>query len=163
MVDARRQPFNGQGLSALIVDDDAFSRKLTLTMLNKLGIDRTWEASSGEDGILAASTHRPDVILLDWTMPGMSGLQTLRQLKSARSPSRDIPVIVTSEHAGRDSIVRTAREGASAMLIKPFASTTLGARLVRALSLDGREPCSDQPARSTEHGQRRNCARSSSR
>jgi two-component system phosphate regulon response regulator PhoB len=138
------QPFEGRGLNALIIDDDPFSRKLTRGMLDKLGFDPIWEAGGGEDGFRFAERYGPDVVLLDWIMPGMSGVEALRQLKSESAACRDVPVVVTSECASRETIVETATEGASAVVIKPFATATLGARIVRALSADA-------PSRRKQH------------
>lgn len=132
----RDQQIGGRGLSALIIDDDPFSRKLTRGMLDKLGFEPIWEAGSGEDGLSSAAQHTPDVILLDWVMPQMSGSETLRRLKAIDSVACNVPVVVTSETAARATIVQTASQGASAVVIKPFATATLGARIVRALSLE---------------------------
>jgi CheY-like chemotaxis protein len=120
-------------LTALIIDDDAFSRKLTCGMLRKLGIASILEASCGQEGLNTSSSARPDFIVLDWIMPGMSGPETLQALK-LDPQLKDIPVVVTSENACRDAIVQTARAGASAVVIKPFATATLGARILRAIS-----------------------------
>ncbi|MEM8877880.1 MAG: response regulator [Pseudomonadota bacterium] len=145
-------------MSALIIDDDPFSSKLTKGMLNKLGFEPIWEAGSGEEGLLAACSHHPDIILLDWIMPGMSGLETLRQLKSEVASSRSIPIVVTSESASRDAIVQTAREGASAVVLKPFATATLGARIVRALTNDAPAQSSDRPSAGSQPNRRQNRA-----
>jgi CheY-like chemotaxis protein len=120
-----------QQLTALVIDDDAFSRKLTCCMLRKLGIATILEASSGEAGLAILAANPPNFVILDWIMPGMSGLETLQQV-TAVPEFRKIPVVVTSESASRDAIVQTARAGASAVVIRPFATATLGARILRA-------------------------------
>jgi two-component system chemotaxis response regulator CheY len=122
-------------LTALVIDDDAFSRKLTCGMLSKLGVADILEAACGKEGLRISASALPDIIILDWIMPGMTGAETLDALKSDSS-LQDIPVVVTSESTCRDAIVQTARAGASAAVIKPFATTTLSARILRAISED---------------------------
>ncbi len=125
----------------LLIDDDHFSRKLTRTMLAKAGITEVTEASGGRQAVSIARTLSPELILIDWVMPGMDGEQTLQALNAEALLPPECHVIVTSTLATREAIVQAARLGANAFLIKPFAARTLHARIARLMET---QPKSDQ-------------------
>ena len=115
----------------LLVDDDHFSRKLTRTMLERIGLTRVIEARDGPQAVELAETLRPDLILIDWVMPGMDGAQTLEALNARGLVGAETRLLVTSTIATREAIVQAARLGANAFLIKPFAARTLHSRIAR--------------------------------
>jgi len=113
-------------LTVLVVDDDRFIREATRAMLAREGYEALG-AEGGEEALLRARRHRPDLILMDLSMPVMGGGEALRRLRSDPATS-DIPVIITTGAAGEP-----APEGAAAMLVKPIAREALLAAVGRAL------------------------------
>lgn len=111
----------------LIIDDEPLVRSALRRQLNSAGLE-TMEAADGVAGIaLAASPIRPDVILLDLSMPGMPGEEVLISLLELRPP---IPVIVISGHRGPSLVL----DGAHSVLRKPVDGATLIDAIARALT-----------------------------
>ncbi len=107
----------------LIVDDDQFMRELLIEKLTEIGYD----VSSVSESFLALTTikeNKPDLILLDILLPGLSGLETLNVLR-ASDDSLHIPVILISR-LDEPELIRTAqRLGADDYLVKPFTAEVL--------------------------------------
>lgn len=110
----------------LIVDDDADLRSLAQLQLGD-GYD-VLQAGDGAECVDLASSHSPDVILLDMMMPGMNGSEVLRRL-SADPATRDIPVIFLSALTETDDRVRGLEGGAVDYIAKPVAPRELVARV----------------------------------
>ncbi len=100
----------------LVVDDEAAIRASLRMILEHAGF-RFAEAGSGREGLDAAASERPDVMILDVKMPGMDGLEVLEAL---RQRGADIPVLVVSGHGDIDTAVRATRLGAFNFIEKPF-------------------------------------------
>jgi CheY-like chemotaxis protein len=108
----------------LVVDDARPVRLMATLILSRLTEATLVEASDGREGIALARRERPDVILLDVNMPGLSGPETLAALRSDPA-TRAIPVIFfTAEESGRE-IQRLLALGASGVVHKPFDPRSL--------------------------------------
>jgi len=111
-------------MKILIVDDSSVMRKIVQRTLRQAGyaghdID---EAEDGEDALEKISTDTPDLVLCDWNMPRMSGIELLEALKERGSvPSF---AFVTSESTG-EMRSRATEAGAAAFLTKPFTADSL--------------------------------------
>src|ERR1017187_6301350 len=117
----------------LIVDDSEESLKLLSGTLSAEGYD-VRPADSGELALAAAAMSPPEVILLDMRMPGMSGLEVCKELKS-RVECRDIPVIFLSASLDFEDRLEGLESGAVDFLNKPFRREELLARLRTHLEL----------------------------
>jgi two-component system cell cycle response regulator len=92
------------------------------------------EAGNGEEGLAAATREKPDLILLDVTMPVMDGVMMLTKLKE--SPElKTIPVIMLTAESGRDNVLQIAKLGVRDYLVKPFKEEQLLEKAGRVLSL----------------------------
>ncbi len=114
----------------LVVDDDPSVRRLCVTFVQRLG----HEALEAEDGEAALEVfrRRPDIacVLLDLTMPRLTGVETYRELRRIRP---DLRVILASGYDEQDAVQRFAGEGLAGFIQKPFRLADLKARLDRAL------------------------------
>jgi diguanylate cyclase (GGDEF)-like protein len=117
-------------LEALVVDDARTIRFAMSRMLQELGIKVT-EASSGEEALASFRRRRPDLVLIDVNMPGMSGFNVVKEMR-ALGGSEWIPVIFLSSMEGEESIVRGIECGGDDYLVKPVSRVVLGAK-IRAL------------------------------
>jgi CheY-like chemotaxis protein len=109
----------------LVVDDDADARELLATGLRDLGF-HVEEASDGTDAAAKVPTLRPDVIVMDYAMPGMNGGDAARQI-AADPRTRSTPVLILT---GRPEVVpREVRLGCAAFLVKPCEPQELGSLL----------------------------------
>ncbi|MCW3011708.1 MAG: DNA-binding response regulator [Solirubrobacterales bacterium] len=115
----------GAGPLVLLVDDDPGIRRSVATGLELEGF-RVLPASGGRAGLAAASTEKPDVILLDLGMPDLNGLEVLKEL---RGRGDDVPVCVLSARDEVDDRVKGLEAGADDYVVKPFALEEVAARL----------------------------------
>lgn len=111
----------------LIVEDEPAQREILSYNLQAEGF-RTSSAVNGEDALLLVSEDRPDVIVLDWMLPSISGIEICRQLK-ARADTRDMPIIMLSARAEEVDRVRGLETGADDYVVKPYAVSELVARV----------------------------------
>jgi two-component system cell cycle response regulator len=92
------------------------------------------EAANGEEGLAAAAREKPDLILLDITMPIMDGVTMLAKLK-ADDALKQMPVIMLTAESGRDNVLHIATLGVSDYLVKPFRAEQLIEKAARAVRL----------------------------
>ncbi|MEM6932664.1 MAG: phosphate regulon transcriptional regulator PhoB [Pseudomonadota bacterium] len=114
----------------LIVEDEEALAALLEYNLGKEGF-AVRVSSDGEDALLAIQEEPPDLVLLDWMLPGLSGIEICRWIR-ARAESRDIPVIMLTARGEEEDRIRGLNTGADDYLTKPFSVPELIAR-VRAL------------------------------
>jgi len=119
-----------QGLNILIVDDNAYMRRLTRTMLANLGVKSLIEAPDGLAALEAIRTGDPDVMLLDWDMPVLNGIEVLRIVRSPGVfPRPNLPVVMMTTRAHRDYVNEALRAGVNEFLLKPTSPKALCDRL----------------------------------
>jgi two-component system KDP operon response regulator KdpE len=114
--------------SLLIVEDDEPLRRALGTTLRANGFD-VLEADSGEAGLRTHTDQRPDAVLLDLSLPGIDGMQVLREIRTGS----DVPVVVLTVRDLRDDKVGALDAGADDYVTKPFDTEELLARLRAAL------------------------------
>lgn len=111
----------------LVVDDEAAQRALLSYNLQAAGY-RVLTAGDGEEALLVAVENPPDVILLDWMLPRVSGIEVCRQLK-ARAETRQAAVIMVSARSEEGDRVRGLETGADDYIVKPYSVNELVARV----------------------------------
>ena len=114
----------------LVVEDEAALAALLDYNLTKEGFD-VRISSDGDEAMLLLAEDPPDLVLLDWMLPGLSGIELCRRIR-ARAETRDIPVIMLTARSEEADRVRGLDTGADDYLTKPFSIPEMVAR-VRAL------------------------------
>jgi two-component system phosphate regulon response regulator PhoB len=114
----------------LVVEDEAPLMTLLRYNLEKQGF-RVEEAADGQEALLRVAEARPDLVLLDWMLPALSGIEVCRQLRR-RPNTRDLPIIMVTARTEDQDAVRALDTGADDYIAKPFAMEALLAR-IRAL------------------------------
>jgi two-component system phosphate regulon response regulator PhoB len=114
----------------LVVEDEAALATMLRYNLEKQGF-RVEEAADGQEALIRISETQPDLVLLDWMLPQMSGLEVCRQIRR-HSALRDLPVIMVTARTDDQDAVRGLNTGADDYIIKPFSMQGLLAR-IRAL------------------------------
>ncbi len=122
----------------LIVEDEAPLMTLMRYNLEKQGF-AVEEATDGQEALLRVAEARPDLILLDWMLPAMSGLEVCRQLRR-RPNTRDLPIIMVTARTEDQDAVRALDTGADDYIAKPFAMEALLARIRALLRRSGGVP-----------------------
>ena len=113
--------------SVLLVEDEPAQREVLAYNLQAEGFVVT-QASNGEEALLLIQEAKPDLVLLDWMMPLVSGLEVCRRLKM-RPETRSIPIIMLSARSEEVDKVRGLETGADDYVIKPYSLVELMARL----------------------------------
>jgi len=106
----------------MIVDDSATMRKIIKHHLTQLGYTRIQEAANGAEGLNKLEEEEIDIIISDWNMPEMNGLQFLHAL---REKNKNIPVIMLTTVNTQEEILAALEAGAASYLSKPFTRDDL--------------------------------------
>jgi len=118
-------------LTILVADSNIYLRKLTRTMLTNLGVKSVYEAADGVVTIDAIRTVNPDVMILDWDMPLLTGTEIMRIVRSPGIfPKANLPIIMLSDRGLRSRVTAAVRLGVHEFLIKPISPKTLQQRLL---------------------------------
>jgi two-component system phosphate regulon response regulator PhoB len=113
--------------SVLLVEDEPAQREVLSYNLEADGF-RVLTADNGEEALMMVAETPPDIIVLDWMMPNVSGIEVCRQLKT-RSATRAIPIIMLSARSEEVDRVRGLETGADDYVIKPYSMVELMARV----------------------------------
>ncbi len=122
----------------LVVEDEAAMATMLRYNLEKQGF-RVDEATDGEEALTRISETPPDIVLLDWMLPVMSGLEVCRQIRR-RPATRDLPVIMVTARTEDQDAVRGLNTGADDYITKPFSTEALIARMRALLRRAGNVP-----------------------
>ncbi|MEW6166746.1 MAG: phosphate regulon transcriptional regulator PhoB [Pseudomonadota bacterium] len=120
-----------QGKFILVVEDEAPIREMLRFALTRAEF-RVAEAASAQEARLRIADERPDLILMDWMMPGLSGIEFTRELKS-RPTTRDISVIMVTARTEEEDKIRGLNLGCDDYVSKPFSYPELIARIQAVL------------------------------
>ena len=113
--------------SVLIAEDESALVTLLRYNLEREGY-RVLEAKDGEEALLVASEEKPDLVLLDWMLPQLSGIEVCRRLRT-RMETRNMPIVMLTARGEENDRIRGLDTGADDYLTKPFSMTELLARL----------------------------------
>jgi two-component system, OmpR family, phosphate regulon response regulator PhoB len=122
----------------LVVEDEAPLLTLLRYNLEKGGF-RVEEAADGQEALLRLSEAKPDLVLLDWMLPALSGLEVCRQIRR-RPNTRDLPIIMVTARTEDQDAIRALDTGADDYIAKPFAMESLLARIRALLRRSGSVP-----------------------
>jgi CheY-like chemotaxis protein len=142
-----------RGLGVLVVDDNPTSREILQDMLESFSFHVTL-AESGEKGLAAienASRQQPvDLVIMDWKMPGMDGIETARRIKGNPQLSKIPPIILVTAY-GREEILQQAESaGLEGFLIKPVSPSTLFDAVMQAFGRESLDETRAAPVKASK-------------
>ncbi len=111
-------------MKILVVDDFSTMRRIIKNLLRDLGFTNTDEADDGNSALPMLQTGKYDFLVTDWNMPGMTGIDLLRNVR-ADDNLKDLPVLMVTAEAKRDQIVAAAQAGVNGYVVKPFTAAVL--------------------------------------
>ena len=118
-------------LAVLIVDGNHYTRRLTRMMLANLGIRSIYEAGDGVVALEAIRSVNPDVMIVDWDLPVLTGQEVMRIVRSPGSfPRPNLPIIMLTDIGKRSRVNAAMRLGVHEMLVKPVSPKLLQLRLI---------------------------------
>lgn len=113
-----------KNMKILIVDDFSTMRRIIKNLLRDLGFTNTAEADDGNTALPMLKSGKYDFLVTDWNMPGMSGLDLLKEVR-ATDGLKTLPVLMVTAEAKRDQIVAAATAGVNGYVVKPFTAAVL--------------------------------------
>ncbi len=129
-LDARYIDVRLQQMNVLLVDDNAFMRRIVRSLLGSIGVKAIAQAADGIEAIEAIRAAPPDVVLLDWEMPLLSGAEVVRIVRSPGIfPTPDIPIVMLTAHGEAWRIAEAVKLGVNEFLCKPVSAKALRDRL----------------------------------
>lgn len=126
------------GRTLLIIDDDEHILEM-LQYLFKGQLERIWATTDPREGIRIALTYKPELILLDHHMPGMTGLELLQQLRDMPS-TRHLPVIMMTADSSANTVQRAVQAQVAGYLLKPLEPAILRNKISQWLDLEPPQP-----------------------
>ena len=119
-------------MKVLVVDDSGIMRKIIIRSLNSVGVTDVVEAADGVDAIAAFQSNPIDLILTDWNMPNMNGLELVQNIRGMGS---NVPIIMVTTEAQKGQVIAAIQAGVNDYLTKPFESDDLRAKLDKFVSV----------------------------
>ena len=119
-------------IKILIVDDFSTMRRIVKNLLNDLGFFNTAEADDGTTALEELRKAKYDLIITDWNMPGMPGIDLLKAVRADAALCKT-PVLMVTAEAKREQIIEAAQAGVNGYVIKPFTAVTLKEKIDKIL------------------------------
>ncbi len=113
-----------KNMKILIVDDFSTMRRIIKNLLRDLGFTNTQEADDGATALPMLKSGDFDFLVTDWNMPGMTGIELLKQVR-ADERLVSLPVLMVTAEAKRDQIIEAAQAGVNGYVVKPFTAQVL--------------------------------------
>ena len=121
-------------LRILVVDDNVHMRRLVTTILQAFGVQQIFEAASGENGWGQLREHNPDIVILDWVMDGMSGIELMKMIRAnPQAPNPFVPVIMLSGHTSLQHVQKARDAGVNEFIAKPVSVKTMMSRMAAVI------------------------------
>ena len=124
-------------MKILVADDPSTMRKILINCLRKAGYDQFVEATDGKEALAQLAAESVDLVITDWNMPNMSGLEFLQAIRSSGAFAK-LPVIMVTTQSVSGDIQQAAQAGVNGYVLKPFTAETLQAKVEAVLSATGR-------------------------
>ncbi len=126
-----------KNMKILVVDDFSTMRRIVKNLLRDLGFTNTFEADDGKTALPMLQSGGFDFLVTDWNMPGMTGIDLLKAVRS--DPKLvNLPVLMVTAEAKREQIILAAQTGVNGYVIKPFTAATLKEKIEKIFErIDG--------------------------
>jgi two-component system chemotaxis response regulator CheY len=117
-------------MKILVVDDFSTMRRIVRNLLVELGFTNTLiqEAEDGTAALVMLRAQPFDLVVTDWNMPNMTGIDLLRAIRADAS-LKSMPVLMVTAENNRDQIIAAAQSGVNGYVVKPFTAVTLKEKL----------------------------------
>ncbi|MFT5897496.1 MAG: two-component system chemotaxis response regulator CheY [Glaciecola sp.] len=115
-------------MKILVVDDFSTMRRIIKNLLKDLGFTSIQEADDGNTALPMLQQGTFDFVVTDWNMPGMQGIDLLREIRSD-DKLKHLPVLMVTAEAKKEQIIAAAQAGVNGYVVKPFTAATLKQKL----------------------------------
>ncbi len=118
-------------MKVLVADDSALMRHVLVKTLNEGGVQTVVQAMDGAMAVEKVAEENPDLVLMDWIMPNMSGLEAVKEI---RASGNNVPIIMCTTEGERNRIIDAIKAGANDFVVKPFEPETIMAKIKETLA-----------------------------
>jgi len=123
-------------VKALIVDDSQIMRRIIVSVLKKAGVNDIAEVANGQEALDALKADKDiGLVLLDWNMPVMTGIETLKHI---RTTNKQLPVVMVTTESEKERVVEAIKAGANDYMLKPFNPDDVLEKLRKYLESTGK-------------------------
>ncbi len=125
-------------MKILVVDDFSTMRRIIKNLLRDLGFNNTSEADDGLTALPMLKTGKFDLLVTDWNMPGMQGIDLLKAVRADDDESlKNIPVLMVTAEQKKEQIIEAAQAGVNGYIVKPFTALILKEKLEKIFARIG--------------------------
>ena len=124
-----------ENLTVLVVDDFSTMRRIVRNILRDLEFKNIIEAEDGDAAVTILKTQKVDLIVSDWNMPKMTGLDLLKWVRSNEKTAK-LPFLMVTAESQKENIIEAVKARVSNYVVKPFTAATLGEKLEKILPQD---------------------------
>lgn len=118
----------------LVVDDSSTMRRIIRNNLKAVGYDDVLEAGNGEEALGRLQTEKVEVVITDWNMPVMNGLELVAALRKAQAWMQT-PILMVTTVAEKEEILKAMQAGVTNYVVKPFDAATLKKKIDQILGV----------------------------
>ena len=122
-------------MKVLVVDDFATMRRIVKNILRELDFREIYEAENGAAAVKILESQDVDLIVSDWNMPKMTGLELLKWVRS-NEKTKDLPFLMVTAEAQKENVVEAVKAKVSNYIVKPFTAAVLAEKLAKILPQD---------------------------
>jgi two-component system chemotaxis response regulator CheY len=122
-------------MTVLVVDDFATMRRIIRNILRDLEFKKILEAEDGTAAVDILTTQKVDLIISDWNMPKMTGLELLKWVRS-NEDTKDIPFLMVTAEAQKENVIEAVKAKVSNYIVKPFTAQTLEEKIEKIVPKD---------------------------
>jgi len=121
-------------LHFLVIDDNAYMRRILRTLLHGFGAREVYEAEDGAGGLEAFTQYVPDIVLTDWVMPVFDGLELVQMIRQPGAANPYVPIIMLTGHSEKKRVVGARDAGITEFLAKPISAKALYERILNVVA-----------------------------
>ncbi len=116
-------------IKVLIVDDFATMRKIVRNILKQIGFEDISEAEDGNDALRVLKDEAVGLVITDWNMPNMSGLDLLREIRKNPQTAK-LPVLMVTAEGLKENVIEAVKAGVNNYVVKPFTAEVIQEKIV---------------------------------
>lgn len=118
-----------KNMQVLVVDDYSTMRRIIRNLLNQLGFPNVDEATDGQQALNMAGTKKYGLIISDWNMEPMSGLELLKGIRGGSNDNKTVPFIMVTAESKTENVILAKQAGVNNYIVKPFNAETLKTKI----------------------------------
>lgn len=118
-----------KNMQVLVVDDYSTMRRIIRNLLNQLGFPNVDEATDGGQALTMTGTKKYGLIISDWNMEPMSGLELLKGIRGGTNDNKTVPFIMVTAESKTENVILAKQAGVNNYIVKPFNAETLKTKI----------------------------------